>query len=109
MRIANLALRFALELAVLAAVGYWGFTASPHLPLRLLVGLGGPLVMAAAWGTFASPKASVPLRGAARAAFEVVWFGLGAAALAGAGHVVLAVVLFALHVANTLLLRSQLP
>ena len=64
---ANLALRFLLELAALAAVGYWGWDA------------GGPLLAIAAvaavavvWGLFVAPKrrfdlsAADPPRGRAR-------------------------------------------
>jgi hypothetical protein len=46
---ANLGIAFLLELAVLFAVGYWGFRLSVGLPLRLVAGLGTPVLMAVLW------------------------------------------------------------
>ena len=43
MRGANLALRFLLELAMLAALATWGFTVGNGWPLKLLLGLGAPV------------------------------------------------------------------
>ncbi len=102
---ANLLLAFLLELAVYVSVGFWGFTASPNLAVKLLAGLGAPLVLAVVWGVFASPRASVPLHGLARAGLETLWFGSGAAALAAAGRVGPAVLFGAVYLANAGLLR----
>ncbi|WP_327092148.1 YrdB family protein [Nonomuraea sp. NBC_01738] len=85
MKALNLVVIFLLELAVLAAVGLWGFTARPALAWRLLLGLGGPAVMIALWWFFGAPGATHQLHGPARAAFELAWFGTGAAALTAAG------------------------
>ncbi|MGC9668926.1 YrdB family protein [Planosporangium sp. 12N6] len=104
MRYANLALRFALELAGLAAFGYWGFVVGGGLGTKLLLGLGAPVVAAVLWGLFASPKAAVALPGPARLGFEVLWFGGAAAALVRTGRPWLAVVLAALYAANRTLL-----
>ena len=101
MRYANLALRFGLELAGLAAFCYWGFTVADSVAVKLLLGLGTPVVAAVLWGVFASPKAAVRMPNiAAQVAFEVVWFGAAVAALAAAGRVTSAVVLAALYVVN---------
>ncbi|NJC70891.1 YrdB family protein [Planosporangium thailandense] len=104
MRPANLALRFALELAGLVAFGYWGFVTPTGRPLAVLLGLGAPLVAAALWGVLAAPKAPVRLPGAARLGFEIVWFGAAAAALIHAGRPFLAVVLAALYAVNRVLM-----
>jgi hypothetical protein len=104
MRYANLALRFALELAGLAAFGYWGFVVPDGLRLKVLLGLGVPVLAAVLWGLFASPKASVPLPDPAKLAFEVAWFGAAAAGLAYAGRPWFAVVFAALYVVNRILL-----
>jgi hypothetical protein len=104
MRYANLALRFGLELAGLAAFGYWGFVVGDGLRLKVLLGLGVPVVAAVLWGVFASPKAAVPLPEAAKLAFEIVWFGAAAAGLAYAGRPWFAVVFAALYVVNRILL-----
>jgi hypothetical protein len=41
--------------------------------------------MAAIWGVFGAPSAAVSLHGVTRFAFEVLWFGTGALALAVSG------------------------
>jgi hypothetical protein len=105
MPMANLALRFLLELAGLAAYCYWGFTVPTGLPTKLLVGLGLPVVAAVLWGVFASPKATVPLPDAAKLAFEVVWFGAAAVLLAAAGRLTLAIVFAVLVIVNRILLH----
>jgi hypothetical protein len=103
-RFANLALRFALELAGLAAFGYWGFVVPGDLRLKLLLGLGGPVLAAVLWGLLASPKAAVPLPAGAKLAFELLWFGAAATALAQAGRIWPAVGLATLYVVNRILL-----
>ncbi|MDX6395559.1 MAG: hypothetical protein QOJ73_6622 [Streptosporangiaceae bacterium] len=99
---------FFLELAVLGSAGYWGFTVSPDLAVRLLAGLGVPVLLAMAWGVFAAPRAARPLRGAPRAAFEVAWFGAGVVLLAAAGAGIVAAMLALDYLANTMLLRLWL-
>jgi hypothetical protein len=105
MRFANLALRFALELAGLAAFGYWGFVGGDGLGLKVLLGLGVPVLAAVLWGLFASPKAAVPLPGPAKLTFEVVWFLAAGTALVHTGRPWLAVVFLALYAVNRLLLN----
>lgn len=103
----KLGLAFLLELAVLFAVGYWGFTLSSGLPFRLVAGLGTPVLMALLWGVFAAPKASLPLHEVADGAFRISWFGIGAMAFWAAGRPLTALGLAAVYVANALMLRSR--
>jgi hypothetical protein len=108
---ANLGLRFFLELALLVAVGYWGFSEFDGV-VSVLAGLGAPLLVAVLWGTFMSPKAARPVRDPARIALEVVLFGAGVAALAAAERTTLAIVLAALvvlHLGLTFPLRQRSP
>ncbi|WP_248961083.1 YrdB family protein [Sphaerisporangium perillae] len=100
---ANLALMFFLELGVYLAVGYWGFTVSPNWAVKLLLGVGGPVLFGVVWGVFGSPKASVPLRGLGRVVLEVLWFGGGVAAAAAAGLSTTSAVFAALFVLNAVL------
>ncbi|MER7364081.1 YrdB family protein [Nonomuraea wenchangensis] len=103
---ANAALMFFLELAVLFAAGYWGFTVSPNWALKLLAGLGTPALFIAAWALFGAgggANAVYPLTGLARAALEIVWFGGGALAFYAAGAATPAVVLAVLFVVNAVL------
>jgi uncharacterized membrane protein YbjE (DUF340 family) len=100
---ANLALAFLLELAGLAAFGYWGFVVPDGLVLKVVAGLGVPIAAAVLWGLFAAHKASVALPASAKLAVQLGWFAVAAAALAFAGHVLLGVVLFLLYVLNRVL------
>lgn len=50
---ANEALAFLLELAALAALAWWGFTTGSSLLVRVLLGVGTPLVAVVLWGLFA--------------------------------------------------------
>jgi hypothetical protein len=108
---ANLGLRFFLELALLGAVGYWGFSEFDGV-VSVVVGLGAPLLIAVVWGTFMSPKASRPVYDPVRIVLEVVLFGAGAAALAAADASTLAIVFAALvllHLGLTFPLRQRSP
>ena len=76
----NLGLRFLLELAALAAVGWWGWHIGGSTLGRLVLAIVLPLGVALVWGAFIAPKARVKVS-------RPVWYGLqvlifGAAALA---------------------------
>jgi hypothetical protein len=85
----QLAIRFALEVGALVALGNWAFHAASPGSLAWLAGLGLPAVAAVAWITFAVPgdpsrsgRAPVPVPGWVRLLLELVVFLGGAAALA---------------------------
>lgn len=78
----NLAFRFFLELAALAAMALWGFQHHAGAP-RYAVAFGAPILAAAFWGVFAVPgdpsrsgSAPIPVPGAVRLALEAMFFGL---------------------------------
>jgi hypothetical protein len=109
MRYANDGLRFFLELAALGSLAYWGFTDRGGVG-QWLLGVGAPLVAAAVWGTFVSPKASRPTVDPVRLVLELAVFGSGVAALFAADQATLAVVLAALvagHLALTFALGQR--
>jgi hypothetical protein len=85
----NLALRFLLELAALAAYGYWGWTQHQGLS-RWLWAVGLPLLAAVLWGTFRVPNdpgpAPVAVPGQARLLLEALVFGGAVFLLAAAGR-----------------------
>ncbi len=105
MRTANLALKFALELAVVAALGYWG-ASLPGGVLSAVVMVLAPAVMILLWGRFAAPNATGRLPRSQRIPFELTVLLLGALALGAAGRAVLAVVLAVVIVLNTVLLGA---
>lgn len=102
---ANLALRFLLELAALAALGYWGFHTGHSALANVALGLGAPLIAAVVWGVFAAPRSDRRLHGPALVAVQLAVLGAGVVALAGAGRPVLAAVFAALVVLNAVLLQ----
>ncbi|MFB6354517.1 MAG: YrdB family protein [Halobacteriales archaeon] len=89
----NDALRFALELGSLAALAFWGWTATDGA-LRVGLAVGLPLVVAVLWGTFRVPDdpgpAPVAIPGPRRLVLEWILFGVAAVALADAGQPLLA-------------------
>jgi hypothetical protein len=81
----NLLVRFLLELCMLAAVGYWGFRTQSGWPLKILFGIGVPVLIAVLWGMFIAPKAIRPLSGASYLTLELILFASGSVALFASG------------------------
>ena len=82
----NLLVRFLLELAMLAAVGYWGSQTGSGWVMKVILGIGLPILIAVIWGLFVAPKAAYPLHGAAHLALGFVLLGSGAVALFAGGR-----------------------
>ena len=95
---ANLAVRFLfLELGALAIAAYWGYEIGDGV-LRWVLAIGAPLLVAATWGLFVSPKAKIDVPRPVRFAIELTILGAAAAALAATAHNALAVGFAALAV-----------
>lgn len=101
---ANLALRFGLELCMLAALAYWGWSTGQSLIGRLGLGVGAPLLGAVVWGMFLSPRAAVPIGKRAQLLLELVMWGCAVAALVAVGSSRLAWALALLVILNRSLL-----
>ncbi|MEU8924709.1 YrdB family protein [Kitasatospora sp. NPDC048545] len=89
----NAGLAFGLELAMLAALCYWGFRTGSTLGTRLLLGLGAPALAATVWGLFLAaggPTFRLPV--AAEIVLKLLTLGTAALALYAAGRSTLAVV-----------------
>lgn len=91
----NLSVIFLLELGVLGSVWYYAWK-SGGAQTGLLLGLLGSTTLGWLWSLFGSPRAKFKLRGAARIAFETLWFGTGAVLWYAAGVHVWAIVFAAL-------------
>lgn len=100
----NLAIRFLLELAAVAAVTYWGFTVGNTVATKIFLGIGAPLLVVGVWAVFVAPKAVVTLPRLVRHALGLVVLILAAAALAGAGQVPLAILFGIVVLLNAALL-----
>jgi hypothetical protein len=71
----NLVVRFLLELCMLAAVGYWGFTTGSSWTVKIILGIGLPILVALGWWL------AWRLRGISRLVLELTLLGSGAVAL----------------------------
>lgn len=99
---ANAALAFFLELAVLVALGYWGFHAGPNLMVKMGLCIGLPLVALVVWALWGAPNSSTQLQGLWFLLLQILFFGSAAVALATSGHRKMAlmfVLVFALNCA----------
>ncbi|HEX3592824.1 MAG TPA: YrdB family protein [Pseudonocardiaceae bacterium] len=105
-RVGNLGLAFALELAAIAALGYWGFRAGTSTVMELLLGLGTPAVAIVLWALFAAPKAT-PGSPVLYWATVVVVFGGAALGLMFAGQHLLGEVFALVVIANLVIVKAQ--
>jgi hypothetical protein len=103
-RALNLALRFLLELCALAALAYGGWAAGGGWPVELGLAIALPLAAAVYWGALIAPRARWRLPDPWRAVAELVLWIPAAAALALAGHPLLAAVFAVVTAANLALL-----
>ena len=99
---ANLAVKFALEIAAVTAFAYWGATVGSGV-VAVVLAIAAPLAAVTLWGRFAAPRAKrrLPLR--LRAPFELAVFALAALALLTASSAA-AVVFTSVVIVNSLLL-----
>ena len=102
----NLALRFVLELGALAALGYAGFQTDRGMLLRVLVGVGAPVLAGVLWSMFVAPAAQTRLPDPWRVIPEFTVFGSAAAGLALAGHPTLGGAFATVTIVNSVLDRT---
>jgi hypothetical protein len=105
---ANLALRFALELASYAALGYWGASVGSIVAVHVALAIVVPAAAMVLWVAFLAPKARRRLEGPSGLALELVVF-LGASAAVSVSvsvSVGAGLVLGVVATANALALRA---
>ncbi len=103
MRVANLALRFVLELAALAGLAVWGLNAAGGFA-RIGLAVAAVLAGAVVWGIWCAPKSARRLAQPRRTVVEAAVFGLGAVGYAAAGYATTAAVFAVVAVGNWVLL-----
>ena len=96
----NLALSFLLELIMLFAYGYWGFSTGSSNLVQWILGLGVPAIAIIIWSIYNAPMSKRRLPRTPRTILEVLMFGLGALLLALAGQSQWAIVFVVLIVIN---------
>ncbi len=99
----NLALAFAVELAMLAAFAVAGWVATPIPWLRIVLAAGLPAVAIAFWAVWAAPKAGKwRLKPQPLVLFKLVIFGLATLAWWWAGQAFIAAIFAVLAAINLL-------
>ena len=98
-----LAVRFILELCLLAAFGWAGAKVAPS-GAQLTGGAGVVICVAAAWGLFLSPRRRIEIGPGARLMAEILLFAMASAALFIGGHSLLAILLMATALINRIAL-----
>ena len=91
----NALLAFVLELGVLVALGYWGFTMGSSMPAHIALGIGLPLLAILVWAMWGAPRSRWHVQGFRFLLLRIVFFGSAVVALFFVGQYALAV-LFAL-------------
>ena len=100
----NLGVAFLLELCMLAALAYWGIQTGSNLPLKVMLGLGAPLLAVVIWSRFMAPQSAARLSGVPYLLLKLIIFGLAAIGLAVAGQLTLAIIFALIAVINQVLL-----
>jgi hypothetical protein len=103
LRAGNLALKFGVELAAIASLGYWGASLEGPLLSAFMMVLA-PAAMIALWGLLAAPKASRRLPTSARIPLELTLLLGAAVCLLIAGERAIAAAVATAIVLNALLL-----
>jgi hypothetical protein len=104
LKVLNLAVRFLLELCMLAAVAFWGFKTQNGWLMKILLGIGLPLLIAVIWGMLLAPRATHRLSGVPYYALELVLFSTGAFSLFAGGAPTLGWAYTITLIINTILL-----
>jgi hypothetical protein len=100
----NAALAFLLELAMLAAFGYWGFHGEKSLAAKWLLGLGLPVITIVVWAMYLAPRAANRLGNISGNLLSLILFLCAAAALFHTGHMLLAMIFASAAILNRALI-----
>jgi hypothetical protein len=106
LKTANLALAFLLELAVLAALGYWGLSTGVGTLARIGLGIGIPVVAVVVWALFGAPRSARRLQGVGLLILRVIFFGSAVVALVAASQPLLGILFALICVVNFALIYA---
>ena len=102
--VANLTIRFALELCALVALGYAGWQIGSGV-LGIVLAVAFPLAGAVVWGLFVAPKRPFRVGPTQRLLWEAIVFAGAAAGLVHTGHRQLAAALVLGWLLNRIAIR----
>jgi hypothetical protein len=102
----NLGMRFCVELATLASLGYWGASVHGSMALRTLLAVAAPVVAVVAWSRWLAPRAPIRLNGPAVLTVELSIFAAATWALVTSGMALVGLVYASLAGANAALIRA---
>lgn len=77
----NMVLALVLELGVLVALGYWGFADESGMLVRIVLGIGLPVLAILVWGRWGAPRSRRQLHGLQFLLLRIVFFGSAVVAL----------------------------
>ena len=97
---------FILEIAMLVSFMYWGFHLDTSLFVKILFGVGTPILVAIIWGTFIAPKASIPVTVPIRVLLQIILFSLAAVALYFSEKATLAIIFGTIVLIEMILMYS---
>jgi hypothetical protein len=95
----NLALRGIMEFGIVAALGYWGFHTGRNMFMKIILGVGTPVIIFGFWGLVDFRKAG-SIAEYLRLIQELVISGLAAVALFFAGQNILALILILISIVH---------
>ncbi len=99
----NAGVAFLLELCMLVMLGIWGFQASSENVVRVILGIGAPLLAIILWGMFLAPRSNRRLTGIPYIILKFIIFGVATIAFMAAGQVTLAIIFIVVAVINQFL------
>lgn len=99
----NATVSFLLELAMLAALAYWGFNTVENTLVKLLLGIGASAIAIVVWAIYNAPRSARRLPPVPRILLSLLMFTVAALALAAAGQTTWAVVFMVVALINQLL------
>jgi hypothetical protein len=104
LKMANLALAFALELAALAAFAWWGYQAGDGTLAKIALAVGAPLLVAVFWGLFVAPRAMFQRAPSVKFILALLVFAAATIALFATGQTALAWIFLIAAVVNRVLI-----
>ena len=100
----NLSVRFLLEIALIVIFGYWGFKTGSSTLMKIVLGIGAPILFAVVWGAFLAPKSTLRLHEPWLFLLEIFVIGLAAWSLYQTSRTLMPITFVIIYMINKMLL-----